>query len=117
MSFDYAKTAATALRLLQRFGASATLKRTSAGAYDPDTGTSAQTETSLSTTACVFDYDAKYVDGTLILVGDKYAYLSSEQVPKQGDVLTWQSVDYTVIAVKAVAPAGTAVLHEVQLRV
>lgn len=116
MSFDYARTAATALRLLTRFGASATLKRTSAGAYNPALGTSAETQTSLTTTACVFDYDQKYIDGTLVLAGDKYAFLSSEQMPKQGDVLAWQSVDYTVKAVRHVAPAGTAVLYEVQLR-
>jgi len=116
VSFDYPRTAATALRLLQRFGAVATLKRSSVAAYDPSTGTAAETPTSLSTTACVFDYPQKYVDGTLILVGDKQAYLSAEQLPKQGDVLAWQSVDYTVITVKAIAPAGVAVLYEVQLR-
>lgn len=116
MSFDYAKTAATALRLLQRFGAAATLTRTAAGTYDPSAGTSAETVTSLTTTACVFDYPQKYVDGSLILVGDKQAFLSSERTPKQGDVLTWSAVDYTVVAVKAVAPAGTAVLYEAQLR-
>jgi len=116
VSFDYAKTAATALRLLERFGAAATLKRQTAGSYDPATGSDTVTETSLSTTACVFDYAQKYVDGTLILAGDKQAYLASAPVPKQGDRLAWMSVDYTVIAVKAVAPAGAAVLYEAQLR-
>lgn len=115
--FDYTATAATALRLLQRFGAAATLKRTSAAAYDPATGTSAETVTSLSTTAAVFDYPQKYVDGTLILVGDKQAYLAATHEPKQGDALTWWGgVDYTVVSVKAVAPAGVAVLYEVQIR-
>ena len=116
MSFDYANTAATALRLLGRFGASATLKREVSGAYDPATGTAPVTETSLTTTACVFDYPQKYVDGTLILAGDKQAYLASAPVPKQGDKLTWQAVDYTVVNVKAIAPAGVAVLYEAQLR-
>ena len=116
MSFDYAKTAATALRLLTRFGAAATLKREVVGDYDPDTGTSPVTTTSLATTACVFDYDAEYIDGTLILAGDKQAYLASAPVPKQGDKLAWQGADYTVIAAKAVAPAGVAVLYEVQIR-
>ncbi|KGQ19930.1 Phage protein [Lysobacter dokdonensis DS-58] len=116
MSFDYSRTSATALGLLQRFGAAATLKRKTAGSYDPSTGTSAETVTSLATTACVFDYPQSYVDGTLILAGDKRAYLSSEQEPKQGDVLTWNAVDQTVIAVKAVAPAGVAVMYEAQLR-
>lgn len=115
-TFDYANTAATALRLLQRFGASATIKRETAGAYDPATGSNTVTTTNLITTACVFDYDQKYIDGTLILMGDKRAYLAPAQVPKQGDKLTWQAKDYTVESVKAIAPAGTAVLYEAQIR-
>lgn len=116
MTFDYAATAATALRLLQRFGAAATLKRTSAATYDPATGTSAETVTSLATTAAVFDYPQKYVDGTLILSGDKQAYLAATQEPKQGDRLTWDGADREVVAVKAIAPAGVPVLYEAQIR-
>ena len=51
MTFNYAATATTATRLLTRFGAAATLKRETVGAYDPDTGTSPVTTTSLSTTS------------------------------------------------------------------
>ena len=53
--FNYPATAATATRLLQRFGAAATIKRQSGTAYDPATGTSTQTYTSYATTAAVFD--------------------------------------------------------------
>jgi hypothetical protein len=116
MSFDYAHSAATALRLLQRFGASATLKRQSAGSYDPSTGSDTVTETSLTTTAAVFAYDQSYIDGTLILQGDQLAYLSNEQEPQQGDLLAWQGADYRVVAVKPLSPAGTVVLYEAQLR-
>lgn len=116
MSFNYARTSATALRLLQRFGAAATLKRQSAGGYDPSTGSDAVSETSLSTTAAVFAYDQKYIDGTLILQGDQRAYLSNEQTPKQGDVLAWRGTDLQVVAVKPLSPAGTVVLYEAQLR-
>lgn len=116
MTFDYANTAATALRLLQRFGASATIKRETAGAYDPETGSNTVTSTTLATTACVFDYPQKYVDGTLIKQGDKQAYLASTQLPAHGDKLTWAGLDYTVVNFKAIAPAGTAVLYEAQIR-
>lgn len=116
MSFNYTKTAATATRLLARFGAAATLKRASAGTYDPSTGTDTVTETSLATTAAVFAYDAKYIDGTLILQGDQRAYMAPSVTPKQGDKLTWQGADYTVIAVKALSPAGTVALYEAQIR-
>lgn len=116
MTFNYTKTAATATRLLARFGAAATLKRQSAGTYNPNTGTDTVTSTSLATTACVFAYPQSYIDGSLIMQGDQRAYLSNEQAPKQGDVLTWQGTDYTVIKAKPVSPAGVVVLHECQLR-
>lgn len=116
MTFDYPATAATATRLLQRFGAAATIKRVTAGTYDPATGTTTPSTASLATTAAVFAYDQKYIDGTLILQGDQRAYLAPGQEPKQGDKLTWQSRDYQVVAVKPVSPAGIPVLFEAQLR-
>ena len=116
MTFDYANTAATALRLLTRFGTAATVKVYGGTAYDPATGTTTPTYADVATTAAVFDYDQKYIDGTLILAGDKRAYLAPAHAAKQGDKLAWQSVDYTVVAVKAIAPAGVVVLYEAQLR-
>lgn len=116
MSFDYAATAATATRLLQRFGAAATLRRLGASAYDPATGTDAPTYTDLATTAAVFAYDQKYIDGTLIRQGDQLAYLAPTQTPAQGDRLTWQGADFEVVAVKPVSPAGVPVLFEAQIR-
>lgn len=114
--FNYPATAATATRLLQRFGAAATVKRVSGSAYDPDTGTMTPTYTSLPSTAAVFDYAQKYIDGTLILQGDKQAYCAPGVAPVQGDQFDWQGVTYTVIAVKPVSPAGVPVLFEAQLR-
>ena len=116
MTFDYPATAATATRLLQRFGAAATIKRVTAGTYDPATGTTTPSTASLATTAAVFAYDQKYIDGTLILQGDQLAYCAPATEPKQGDQLTWQSVKYTVVSVKPVSPAGVPVLFEAQIR-
>ena len=115
-AFDYTATAATALRLLTNFGAACTLKRQTAGAYDTATGIAAVTSASLSAIAAVFDYPARYIDGTLILQGDYRALMASSPAPKQGDILTWNSVDYTVVSAKAIAPAGTLVLYECQIR-
>lgn len=111
-SFDYATTAATASRLLTRFGAACTLTRTTAGAYDPVTATAAETTTSLATVAAVFDYAQSYVDGTLVLAGDKQVFMASSPVPKQGDRFTWQGVALTIVNAKAISPAGTPVLYE-----
>ena len=115
-TFNYPATAATANRLLQRFGAAATVKHPTGTAYDPDTGTTVPTYASTATTAAVFDYAQKYIDGTLILQGDKQAYCAPAVAPVQGDQFDWQGVTYTVIAVKPVSPAGVPVLFEAQLR-
>ena len=115
-TFNYPATAATATRLLKRFGADATVKRVSGSAYDPDTGTMTPTYTSLPTTAAVFDFAQKYIDGTLILQGDKQAYCAPAVAPVQGDQFDWHGVTYTVIAVKPVSPAGVPVLFEAQIR-
>ena len=116
MSFDYAATAATAQRLLLRFGAVCTLRRVTAGAYDPATGSATTTVSELSTVAVVLDYPQRYVDGTLIKQGDKQAFLDRSYAPAQGDELSWQGVTYQVVNYKAVSPAGVPVLYEAQLR-
>ena len=115
-SFNYPATAATATRLLERFGAAAVLVRTTAGAYDPATGATPVTDTMLPTTAAVFAYDQKYIDGTLILQGDQLAYCAPAVEPKQGDKFTWQGATRTVISVKPTSPAGVPVLFEAQIR-
>lgn len=115
-AFNYPATAATATRLLERFGAAATLKRTTPGTYAPATGTTTPVVTSLSTTAAVFAYDQKYIDGTLIKQGDQRAYLAPGVEPQQGDSLTWGGRDLAIVAVKPVSPAGVPVLYEAQLR-
>lgn len=115
-AFNYPNTAATATRLLTRFGAPATLRRSTGTAYDPETGTMADTYTDMPTTAAVFAYDQKYINGTLVLQGDQRAFCAPAVAPEQGDRFEWQGSAYTVVAVKPVAPAGVAVLHEAQIR-
>lgn len=118
MAFDYSKTAASAVRLLAKFGAPATLKSQTPGAYNPGTGTAPVTTFSQSCTACVFDVDQKLIDGTNVLAGDKTAYVGVVNVaaPVPGHVLTWQSKDYRAVKVNVLAPAGTPVLYELLVR-
>lgn len=115
-AFDYTATAATASRLLARFGAAATLKRYTGTAYDPAAGASVPTYTDVPTTAAVFAYDQKYIDGTLVKQGDQRAYCAPSVAPTQGDRLAWQGATLEVVAVKPVSPAGVPVLYEAQLR-
>jgi hypothetical protein len=118
-AFDYAAMALSADDLLVEFGAAATLTRTTAGAYDPETGTSTpETVTTQNVTAVCIDYAAEFIDGSLIQRGDKQVFLSPKDItaPAAGDKFTWQGAEYSVIAVTPLSPAGTVVLYELQAR-
>jgi hypothetical protein len=69
--FNYPNTAATASRLLKRFGAACQVLHPGAAVYNPDTGTVEPTITTTASTAAIFAYAQKYVDGTLIKQGDQ----------------------------------------------
>jgi hypothetical protein len=118
MSFDYAEIAADAQALLEEFGARGQIKRSTPGVYDPSLGAAPVTTTTQVVTAAVFAMPAHLIDGTTVLQGDEQAYMSALGItdPAPLDVLTWQGVGYTVISAKRLAPAGVAVLHELQVR-
>lgn len=116
-TFNYENTAATALRLLTKFGAETTLTHIAPGTYDPATATDTPTETVDTVQACVFPYGDKFVDGTLIQAKDQQAYVSAGGTePKPGAVLLWGGKELTVVKAKNLGPAGTMVLFEMQVR-
>ncbi len=123
MTFDYTKSAATAERLLQKFGQDVTLSRpsTSAPTYDPATGVS--TPAAPATYAgrgAVFDYKQTDVNQTLVQAGDQRLYLSpaSPMVePATSDTVTLANgKTYSIVRGGEVNPAGTVVLYDLQLR-
>lgn len=119
MSFDYADIAATADEILREFGAAGIVTRKEpGGVYDPDTGTYPDTPVSQNCTAVVFPINQKLVDGVTVLRTDEQAYLSAVGLtaPAATQVLTWAGVDYTIMDVKNLAPAGVAVLVELIVR-
>jgi len=119
MSFDYAEIAATAAELLSEFGAEVTVARTTPGARDADTGTLAAGSTQTWTPSGVkLDYSQREIDGTHILSGDQRVYMSavSGLDPKPGDVVTLSSESWRVVKSRTLAPAGLAVLLDVQVR-
>lgn len=117
MSF-YTEMAETARALLAEFGAQTTLTHKADGTYDPDTATATPAETTDTVQACVFPIADALIDGTMVQAGDKTAYLSAVNVtaPRPNDVLAWQGATLTVVKAKNIAPAGTAVLFECQVR-
>jgi hypothetical protein len=124
MTFDYTKPAATALKLLTKFGRSVTLRKQTAGAYDPATSGATVTNTDYTGTGALFDFNERilgtqFENGTSVQMGDKYLLLASSGItvaPVPNDLLIFGSDTWTVLNVKTIAPAGTAVLYELHLR-
>lgn len=119
MSFDYGTTAATAARLIARFGSKVVLTRSVPGAYDPATGApAAPTVTMQNVDAVVLDFPQSYIDGTLIRAGDRKVLVSAvgTTAPMAGDTMAWEGQSLVVINAKKLGPAGPAVLFTLQVR-
>ena len=119
MSFDYTEIAADADELLTEFGAPATLKRVTAGGYDPATGdTTLPGAAEWTSVGVKLDYEQKQVDGTLIRRGDQRILLSVINMvnPQTGDTLAIGADVFNVIESRPLQPALVPVLFDVQVR-
>lgn len=134
MAFDWGATAQDTLEALVDAGGAepgVTLTRTPKGAYDPALGEAAPSGAPIVTrgVGLTFDYGlqnsgAGTSGGSLIQAGDRQLLLSSLTaagvaipLPVKGDsCLAPDGVTYNVENVKTLAPAGVAVLYELQLR-
>ena len=116
----YAGLAKVAHDLIVKFGGPAKLRRTGQVVYDPTTGaTTSPGVVDFPVNACVFDFPAQDVNGTLIQTGDKQVYLSamSLDAPTLADqFVTADDHAYTIVKVTALAPGGTEVLYTLQVR-
>ena len=117
MTYDYSVPAATAIRLVKRFGQSATLRRSVyASGFDPGAATVTDTPCRVAVT----DYSTRERDGTKIRVGDKKVLMSTEGLgsiePTTQDKLLIGGVVHVIVDVSTLSPAGTPVLHTLQVR-
>lgn len=122
MSFNYARTANTASRLLANFGADATVIKQTAGDYAPETGQASITSTNYTAKAVLLNYTEKETGellsaGTLIEKTDKKIILERfDAVPDVDDLITFNSVTYRIVNVKTLSPSGYIVIHECRVR-
>lgn len=121
-AFDYANSAATALRLLAKFGQNVTLTRPTTGTYDPALGTAPVTEATETRKAALFDYDRinfgqTLEDGSRIQVGDRRCLMGNDgSAPTTFDFITVGGIKYPVKVVKVLSPAGVPVLYDMLIR-
>ena len=123
MSQFYDRTAATAARLLASYGQPVSITRTSGGTYDPLTGEkTGQTTTTYTPDGVLLNYGGKEAGdlraaGVDIVSTDKKLLCAAFEVdPVVTDTVTVGGLDWTVMRVKTLSPAGAAVLHELQVR-
>jgi hypothetical protein len=117
MSFDYSKSAQTSLRLLTRFGQTVTRKDIVTGAYNPATGTAAQTTTTTSRIGAEMPLDdgQTTIAGTVIESTSVQLYLDATGEVKTTDRYVIGGKQYTVKSFTTIRPAGTAVLNILHL--
>lgn len=120
---DYAAAANKALATLARNGQIVIMRVVTLGTYDPGTGTTSATVTAdESRVGVMFDYPAiqygsKTATGTVIEATDKQFYMDAVGgIPQPSDQVIIGGVTWNIISIKSLAPAGIAVLHELQLR-
>lgn len=118
MSF-YDDLKATALRLITDKGKACTLRKQASGAYSPTTGTSTITNTDYSIVGVLLNYSRSVQNKveTMIEVNDRKAIIQGDVTPDVTDLFIFENVTYRIISIKTVNPAGTAIIHELQVRI
>jgi hypothetical protein len=116
VAFDYAGLrTSTVLPMIQQFGMAITYRRYT-DVFAPTTGTNTRTAVDTSAYGVVTEYRLSEIDGTLVQSGDRKVLSANIQEPRVGDALVIALLVYQIVGVRAVAPAGVAVLYEIQVR-
>lgn len=122
MSFDYSKTAATAERLITRFGASYTLKQKALGTLNSEGGgqhyAPTKTETETSVEAVIITEENRNAEGLTDRTMTKALISTSGGVtPAKNDKLVLDGRDVNILEVSTLSPAGVDALYTCVLEV
>lgn len=118
MSEIYAEAAAEALALLEEFGATITIERTTAQVIDPVTfaETSPGTSGDYTCNAVLRPFPSSLIDGTQIQTGDRELIMDATTEPKMADVPVVSGRNWSIQNIVAINPAGTPIIYRVQVR-
>src|SRR5471032_2450118 len=118
----YNEMAALALEMITEFGQPVTIRATTVGEYDPETGT-APPGTIIEQTALgiLLDFTGQeFQNNSLIKQGDKKLKIAAQGlawVPGLLDKVVAQGRTWSIVPpLKEVNPAGTPILYELQVR-
>lgn len=121
MSFNYAKLAATSLKLLTKFGRDVTYRQIGDAVYNSNTGTITPTETNITVKGADFDFKDKTSGNQFftenIQENDRYILLQpSIAGGTVNDKIIIGTVLWNVINIKTLNPAGTPLLVIAHIR-
>lgn len=115
MSFDYAKSQATALKLITNFGADAIIIRAgeqTGPAYNPTIGP----PTEHACKAVNVEWEDGEIDGTLIQSTDLKLLVAASGLsitPTTADKINWLGKEYGIQPINPLSPAGTPLLYTI----
>lgn len=113
----YTRMAATASKLLKKFGMEITIKRKTGDSINPVTGAIvAGTTTSYTPQGIVQRYNDNQIDGTRILASDRLVIVDKTVEPLTTDKITLSSQDWSIISVEEVKPSTVGVVYFIQAR-
>jgi hypothetical protein len=117
VTFDYQKSANTALALIAKFGRTIQHVEVTEGAYDTTTSALTTTETTTDVIGCDFAMkDNAYTSG-LVQTGDRYCLIGqSVSDINVSDRLIIDGITWHIINVQKLAPAAIVVLWRVHIR-
>lgn len=117
MSF-YSELTADALALLTEFGQSVTRRSYTAGSYDTATGTAVPATADSTRKGVALDFAAgqSLVRGTLVQSGDKRLLVDAVAAINMQDHFIVNGVEYVIISIGEINPAGTVVLYDLHVR-
>jgi hypothetical protein len=108
-----------ASKLMAKFGGEATIRRVTVGAYDPATGTAAETTSDTVLRGVLEDVNVREVND-LIQSGDKRLTVAAADVaavPSTADRVLIGGVTHQIIRVTTIEQDNTPITHELILRV
>ena len=95
-----------------------TLTKTTSGSYDATTGENTITTSETTDKGVILPYGdgLNTSQDSLIKANDQQIFIQMATAPSVSDKISVAGVVYDIVSVKALEPAGTNVLYELQVR-
>jgi hypothetical protein len=117
MSFNYNSMASVVTDQLAQFGMAMSLRRSTAGAYDPVTGTSlGGFTTDLPCTGLTTKITSEYAKAFAVEANDRMAILDGSVAPLLTDLLVIASVPWQIVRIDPVQPTTIPLAYKCQIR-